>query len=132
MYILPLSNNDYQTFPISTPAGDFLQGVIEITEEEYEGIKNHTKSFDPTLTHVVDFYKTPEEIQREQEFLLQEKRARRYQLLIAFDKYKTNVYYGIEQESQEDHNLILNWYHNLLDLSDEALENIPKRVKYYL
>lgn len=74
-------------------------------------------------------------------------RALRKPLLKAFDIYKSNVYYGIIEETQEEHNAILQWYHTLLDIegtapviladgspmtAEEAIRNIPEKIKRYI
>ncbi|MCM1437797.1 MAG: hypothetical protein NC131_01105 [Roseburia sp.] len=59
-------------------------------------------------------------------------RCERELLLIAFDKYKSNVEYGIEKESQIQHEDMIAWYEDLLDLEKSAFANIPQRVQYYL
>ena len=69
---------------------------------------------------------------RPKELVTARYREIRADLLRAFDKYKTNVQYGIEQESQEAKEEIMQWYKDLLDLQGVAFENIPERVKYYL
>lgn len=62
------------------------------------------------------------------------KRRKRRMLLEAFDKYKTNVAYGVETEDSTTHTKIVKWYQDLLDLKNSAfiVENIPTRIKYYL
>lgn len=59
-------------------------------------------------------------------------RGERAALLNAFDKYKSNVDYGIERETELQHENIIAWYRDLLDLKEYALNNIPERIKYYL
>ena len=59
-------------------------------------------------------------------------REQRERLLVAFDKYKSNVQYGIEYEIQTQHESMIAWYEDLLDLKGSAFENIPERIKYYL
>lgn len=64
-------------------------------------------------------------------------RNKRKPLLEAFDKYKTNVQYGIETEDAYTHEAILSWYHAILNLdntntADNALNNVPARIRYYL
>lgn len=66
------------------------------------------------------------------EELKNQSRAKREKLLVAFDKYKSNVEYGIERETQTQHENMIAWYEDLLDLKDIAFENVPERVKYYL
>lgn len=71
-----------------------------------------------------------------EDYLQQEKnkelRRLREPLLIAFDKYKSNVNYGVEFESEEQREKIIAWYRLLLELNEFAFENVPDRVKYYL
>ena len=70
--------------------------------------------------------------ERKQEDKKEELRLKRKPLLIAFDKYKSNVTYGVEFESEEQREKIINWYKNLLELDASSFENIPDRIKYYL
>ena len=60
------------------------------------------------------------------------KRKLRSPLLKAFDVYKTNVQYGIIEETQEEHEAIIAWYHDLLDLDQTAIDNPPAKVRSYL
>ncbi len=55
-------------------------------------------------------------------------RMKRGPLLSAFDKWEKAVLRGRET----DDNAVMEWYRNLLDLKEEAFENIPDRVRYYL
>lgn len=55
-------------------------------------------------------------------------RIKRKFLLEVFDIWEKAVLRGREQDSQ----LIMDWYQNLLDLVPSAFENIPERVQYYL
>lgn len=59
-------------------------------------------------------------------------RGQREPLLNAFDTYKTNVEYGIETETAEEHTAMLQWYKALRDLDESAFINIPERIRYYL
>ena len=59
-------------------------------------------------------------------------RKQRARLFKAFDIYKTNVKYGIEQESEEQHTEIIVWYQKCLDLDYEAINNPPEKVVRYL
>lgn len=59
-------------------------------------------------------------------------RFQRQEILLAFDKYKTNVVYGIVQESEEEKTAIFNWYKQILDLEEQAFNNIPKAIIYYM
>lgn len=55
-------------------------------------------------------------------------RARRGLLLVAFDKWEKAVIRGREQDSD----VVMVWYHDLLDLKESAFENVPERVEYYI
>lgn len=59
-------------------------------------------------------------------------RAKREPLLAAFDKYKSNVYYGIEVEMIQEKQSIMAWYNSILGLDETALENVPVKIKYYV
>lgn len=66
------------------------------------------------------------------EALLLAKRGLRKSLLKAFDIYKANVFYGIEEETEGEKAEILIWYQNLLDLNIRAFETVPGRIKRYV
>ncbi len=55
MKIIPLSRRDYQTFPLDETA-------IEITEAEYQGLQDGSKCFNESLTAVIDYVPTAEEL----------------------------------------------------------------------
>lgn len=59
-------------------------------------------------------------------------RNSRIPLLNAFDIYKSNVYYGVIAETEEQHEQIVAWYHDLRDLKPSAFENIPSGVAMYV
>ena len=59
-------------------------------------------------------------------------RRQRKPLLEAFDKYKTNVLYGVITESKSQHTTVMYWYYSLLDLQASAFSNIPDVIKYYV
>ena len=65
---------------------------------------------------------------------LNQLRNKRKPLLEAFDKYKSNVNYGIVVEDEETRAKIVSWYSDLLNLVEIAFEeeNIPSEIKYYL
>ena len=132
MKILPLSKTGYQTYPVQDENENDLSGVIEITDEEYSSLESGEKCFNEKLTAIVPYYETIEEIKQKEDDRLNELRARRAPLLTAFDRYKINVQYGIETEDEIDHEIILTWYRQLLDLVVDAFENIPSRVEYYI
>lgn len=90
---------------------------IEITKESYEQFINNLNN------------KVETEEQK-----LNKLRSRRIKLLEAFDKYKSNVNYGIVAENLDTRAIIVAWYNDLLNLVEEAFieENIPSEIKYYL
>lgn len=59
-------------------------------------------------------------------------RARRKQNLRAFDIYKSNVEYGIEYETAEEHDEIIAWYRGNLDLVQADIERVPERIAKYI
>lgn len=67
---------------------------------------------------------------------MEQKEARRIRsdLLNAFDIYKTNVLYGIETETDEEHREILTWYQLMLSLPEDIsiYKKTPRKIKHYL
>lgn len=59
-------------------------------------------------------------------------RKKREALLQAFDIHKTNVFYGICVETEEEHKLITAWYYDLLDLKESAIDNPPEHIRRHL
>lgn len=102
--------------------------AIEVTREDLECVKKRMKCFDLENNCVVDYDNT-EDLERERK---QELRRLREPLLVAFDKYKSNVNYGIEVETETDKINVITWYRLLLELNEYAFEIVPERVKYYL
>lgn len=60
------------------------------------------------------------------------KRVLRRPLLNAFDIYKSNIYYGVITETEEEHNEIIKWYNSLLNLEVDAIENPPEKIIKYM
>ena len=100
---------------------------IYISDEDRLAI-GQTKCFDLENNCVIEYDNT-EDLERERK---QELRRLREPLLLAFDKYKSNVNYGVEFESEEQREEIIKWYGNLLHLEESALDIIPERIRYYL
>ena len=89
-YVVITSKFNCQSFPLNDKA-------IFVSQEDLDQI-GKTKCFDLENNRVVDYDNTEDKkLER-----LQELRALREPLLIAFDKYKSNVNYGIEFESEND------------------------------
>lgn len=70
--------------------------------------------------------------EKENEHIKSILRSEREEILRAFDIYKTNVLYGIEQETEEEKVEIINWYNELLDLNSSAFDNISAKITRYL
>jgi hypothetical protein len=122
---------------IISPTGKFSYQIIPLTDKTLivdkdilKQIKpvNGTKCFDLENNCVIDYDNT-EDLERER---IEKLRRLREPLLVAFDKYKSNVNYGIEIETETDKINIITWYRLLLELNEYAFENVPERVKYYL
>ena len=99
MKIIPLNKFDYQIFPIRE--GD---AYIEVSEEDFRGLEDHTKCFTDDLKAVIDYVKTGEELIREEtERKNEELRFQIYELkaqLSATD-YKTLKYAEGELSEEE-------------------------------
>ena len=59
-------------------------------------------------------------------------RQLRRPLLDAFDKYKTNIGYGVISETADTHAQVVDWYRRLLDLDPEAIATVPDAIKPYV
>lgn len=59
-------------------------------------------------------------------------RTLRAPLLDAFDVYKSNIYYGIITETDEQHAAIVAWYRDLCDLKKTAIATPPDGIRKYL
>lgn len=63
----------------------------------------------------------------------QELRVKRSELLIAFDKYRSAISYGIVTETEEEHAQIVTWYKAILNLDSAAINGeAPTKIAYYL
>ena len=100
---------------------------IYITDEDRLAI-GITKCFDLENNCVIDYDNTIDKIIEHKNEL----RAMREPLLIAFDKYKSNVNYGVEFEGEEQREEIVKWYNAIKDLDEDAINNVPEKIKYYL
>ena len=117
-----------------------MEEVIEkkVEEREYSllGIKMSLEDFDRLLCEqsqgkelsVVDGRVMAEYPILTEEAFKDIQRAKRTPLLNAFDKWEKAVLRGREQDDY----VIMSWYHDLLNLTETAFENIPLRIKYYL
>jgi hypothetical protein len=60
------------------------------------------------------------------------KRVIREKLLTAWDIHKSNVSYGAETETEEEHAKCITWWKAICNLEDWAFEEIPEGVKKHL
>lgn len=118
MYIV-LNDDKYILAMSETPLGDSIE--MELPEDfnyDYQGCYRFEDG-----EFIFDEEKAAD-------YSLNDLRAIRAPILQAFDIYKTNVIYGIEQETNKEE--ILDWYQDVLDLKPEALENVPPQVQKYM
>lgn len=123
-YVVITSKFNCQDFPLNDKE-------IFVTYEDLEAIDNGTKCFDIENNCVIDYDNTEDEKLKR----LNELRALREPLLLAFDKYKSNINYGIEIEPLEQREKIIKWYNEIKNLNENYIikeENIPDEIKYYL
>lgn len=115
----------YQTFPI-------IDGMIDVDSIPNNVTNGEYNLVNGVITKVGYTAERQAEIDNQR---LNELRAERTPLLEAFDKYRSAVSYGIVTETEEEHQAILEWYQNLLDLNTQTLntkEAIPPKIAYYL
>lgn len=62
----------------------------------------------------------------------QKLREMREPLFTAFDKYNLSVTRGITQETDIQKKVIMDWYHLILDLDVDAIQNPPKEILYFM
>ena len=113
---------------------------FEVSEAQYNEIQENKKNgYKATIevvnNQVVVSYTLKEGwVERQKQRELNQLRKKRKPLLEAFDKYKSNVNYGIAVEDEKTRAKIVFWYSDLLNLVESAFEedNIPSEIKYYL
>ncbi len=125
---------DKQFFTITNFEYTPKENEIEVDNDTYNEIKEKRKNHYKATIEVVNgklkvSYTLNEAKKKEAE--LNKLRSKREPLLRAFDIYKTNLSYGIFSESEVDHNLIVNWYKDLLDLKESAFDNVPLLISKY-
>lgn len=115
-----------------------LNDLYELSEAQYTeyqtNIKNGYKaSFNVENNAVVISYTLKENwAEKVKQRELNKLRAKRKPLLEAFDKYKSNVNYGIVVETETARDTIVAWYNDLLNLVETAFNTIPSEIQYYL
>ena len=113
---------------------------FEITKEQYnEYFKKINDFYIPNIEIIneqvnITYYLTDDGAYKLEQRKTNTLRNKRIPLLSAFDKYKTNVNYGIVVEDEETKGRIVSWYSDLLNLVESAFkeENVPNEIKYYL
>lgn len=70
------------------------------------------------------------ELPKTQEEIIEQLRIKRKPLLHAFDIYKSNVNYGIEEDANREK--ILKWYKAILNLDEKAISNPPDEIRRYM
>lgn len=132
-------------FSTSTFNGKVIDGVEQIPEELegsllivedniFNDLKNHKVMWENGAIVNNPNY---EEYLQEQQVILQQieaqqLRSKREPILKAFDIYKTNVSYGVYNESIIEHNQIIVWYNAILDLDEEAINNVPEQIARFM
>lgn len=135
-------NNGFET---STFNGKVIDGIEQIPEELegsllivedniFNDLKNHKVMWENGAIVNNPNY---EEYLQEQQVILQQieaqqLRSKREPILKAFDIYKTNVSYGVYNESIIEHNQIIVWYNAILDLDEEAINNVPEQIARFM
>lgn len=101
---------------------------IEITKEQYDEYQEKKNGYERTVEikagKAIMTY-----VKKENKNKL---RGQREAVLTAFDKYKTNVLYGIETETEEQKKEVTEYYNKLLVLDEDAINNVPSYLKYYM
>ena len=101
---------------------------IEITKEQYDEYQEKKNGYERTVEikagKAIMTY-----VKKENKNKL---RGQREAVLTAFDKYKTNVLYGIETETEEQKKEVIEYYNKLLVLDEDAINNVPSYLKYYM
>lgn len=118
MYIV-LNENKYIMATSETPLGNSIE--LELPEDfnyDYQGCYKYENN------------KLVYDEEKSKDYSLNDLRAERVLILQAFDIYKTNVIYGIEEETNKEE--MLTWYKDILDLKSEAFNNIPEQVQRYM
>lgn len=111
----------------------FLVDGIETSIHEYFFAKGK-KGYVEKITHDKDSEIRYLEF-NEAEYKLNELRKKRSLIFRnGFEPYKSNVHYGIEIETEEQHQEILEWYNEMLDIekTENAIKKIPERIRYYM
>lgn len=116
-YFVKLDSNGNPVTLISGPSEQ--SDMTEITKQEFDSyelemdIRNHgTPEFQGMTTKKMEF------------------RAFREEQFAAFDIYKSNIFYGVINESQEQHEEVLEWYDYMLSFPERITEENYETIEF--
>lgn len=113
----------YETIAEYSNGGKDVKWVVDVKGVEYQPARDEIEN----VLVYIPF--TQSELT---ELHLKNLRQKRELILKAFDVYKTNVSYGIYNESVIEHNEIVAWYQSILDLDETAINNVPNVIERYI
>ncbi len=113
-------NLDSHGDPVTLISGPSEQsGMTEITKQEFDSyeleidIRNHgTPEFQGMTAKKMEF------------------RAFREAQFTAFDIYKSNIFYGVINESQEQHEEVIEWYDYMLSFPERITEENYETIEF--
>lgn len=117
--------NEDMTQELNRNELDFDKGYLKFYKDLLTIKTENGYDFDAEKDCMIYHPYTAEQLENRRLAVLRDKRA---PLLEAFDKWEKAVL----RNREKDDTVIMIWYQNILDLDEAALENIPKRIKYYL
>ena len=113
----------YETIREYANGGKDVEWVVDVKGQKYQPARDEEENIYVYIPY------TENELNEIKKDRL---RAKRKPLLQAFDTYKTNVFYGVVQETAYDKLKIIAWYEGIKALDEEAINNPPDAIKYYL
>ena len=111
--------------------------LIDLGQENLKVLERDI-SFDDDICNNICIYRVDENenFYIDEELVVEHKlnilRIKREPLLIAFDTYKSNLFIGVLSLSNEEQQEVIDWYHLILDLNEEVINNPPKAIARYL
>lgn len=113
------------------------QGEIYYISDSSTGAENCVQvTFDEAKKHDLFNYlyidgKLVYDVDANKKRVTEELRKKREEILAAFDKYKSNLLFGIEKEIGDRDGLI-EWYYKVLALDEKAIKEPMKCIQKYL
>lgn len=120
--VTPIGEFNAQSYPINPDL------CYEITEEELELLGEHKLKWEYDPLRLVT-HDNREELRLEK---LQELRINRSPLYAAWDTLCANVAFGTVSISADKKYELLKWKKQIDDLNENAINNIPEELRYYL